>query len=286
MGYEIIDAWQKLPRDDARILCEGGFFELKAEMDPTHGVDLGEHVAAFANASGGTIVVGVPERYESPLYDVKGLSVPDAAALHHAFEMSVRDLCRPNAVLHQEQLRIPGTDRVLLVVNVDPSPMLPMGVRGTKKDQKGWSYPLRVGSHTRHLTPEDLPMLMEPRIRRVRLALANIPEAQRGHGQVYVLEKTSPLASLTGDAEQSRGYRYVPHPCRIAAPKADSEIVILILYREAGHEHVAIPLVDVEAVWQLVRGSWALRAAGHLARVRVGTPPLHNDVIDFVPRAP
>src|SRR5262249_2090002 len=54
----------------------------------------------------------------------------------------------------------------------------PIGAR-SGKDAQAWIFPGREASHTKYLTPNELPMYMNPKVRRVLLLLERIPDKER-----------------------------------------------------------------------------------------------------------
>lgn len=134
-------------------------------------------IAAFANAEGGTLLIGAAGgdllvRYEP-------LAVADARSTIHLFDEAVRDRCSPAPLFGFQEIRKDGG--VVIAVNVWPFPGQIVGVRLRKDEvrcgtsgsqQEGMLvFPLRVGTHTRTITPEQIPMFVDPHARRVAMCL-------------------------------------------------------------------------------------------------------------------
>jgi hypothetical protein len=163
---------------------EGQTFDAKAprEEKPYH---LAKHVAAFANAEGGTILIGAIEDLPTGvLTKYEPMPSDRARDVRDAYDRAVKDRCRP-APLMMAVIIPKGTDTFLVAVNVYPSPLLPVAVRvvGDGKEEgyggDAYTFPIRLGTQVEYLKPEQLGMFMEPKIRRVALLLDGIPEAAR-----------------------------------------------------------------------------------------------------------
>ncbi len=161
--------------------------------------EIAKDVAAFSNTFGGTLIIGGAggDRVE------KYLPVDSAAAhdVGRLVDEAVRDRCRPAPFI--DIFELPHEGGLLVAVNVWPSHALLVGVRvlvdeitiGKKphKPQDVFCFPYRVGTNTRNLTPEQMPMFMDANTRRVTAAL------QQQIGQIAMLmssrrknEKTAP----------------------------------------------------------------------------------------------
>ena len=145
-GRPAIDARdvQRLVREDD----EGQFLEFKpAEERPG---SLATSLAAFANADGGTLIVGIAERTAGgrKTHAIEG--APDVKiAIDHLYTAAA--LCTPKLELPApECVLIDG--RTVLVVAVPEGPGQVYGVEG--------HYLAREGSHRRALTPEEIRALL------------------------------------------------------------------------------------------------------------------------------
>lgn len=144
--------------------------------DSFDGFELGKDIAGFANAMGGTILVGVQEA-ASVLHMYLPLDDDEARFTIRAIEEAVRDRCSPSPVV--VTTKIPKDSGYIVAVNVSPFPGQPIGVRvkGDKNDGYGdpaWTFPVRVGTQTKYFRPEQLAMLMSAEYRRIAILLGGI----------------------------------------------------------------------------------------------------------------
>ena len=146
--------------------------------------EMAKDVAAFANASGGTIIVGAIEDHTKGVVGkYEPLAKKDAKDISDAFDHAVKDRCSPCPVFDVVTLN-QGTGFVV-VVNVWPFPGQPVGVM-TRNDPKtdgsgepGHVFPMRVGKHAIYLKPEQLPMMIDAKVRRVAILFAGIPSGTK-----------------------------------------------------------------------------------------------------------
>jgi Putative DNA-binding domain len=136
--------------------------------------EIAKDIAAFSNAIGGTILIGAAAVGEH-LSKYLPFSKEEAAKTHALIEQSVRDRCKPAPIF--DIATIPKDGGYVIAINIWPFPSQPIGVE-LKKGDKGQDkleglllFPMRVGSHTRSITPDQLPMFMEPRLRRIAVCL-------------------------------------------------------------------------------------------------------------------
>jgi len=155
----------------------------RASGPPFDTFEMAKDVAALANAMGGTLLVGAQEdETGGVLKAYLPLTESDAKETTTAFEQAVKDRCSPSPVVNIE--RIHHSNGYLLAVNVAPFPGQAVGVqvKGDKANGWGditWVFPLRVGTQTKPLRPEQLAMLMSPEYRRISILLGDIkPGAQ------------------------------------------------------------------------------------------------------------
>lgn len=144
--------------------------------------EIAKDVAAFANHLGGTVLVGaIEDSVANCRY--KGLPETEASKTKRAVEEAVRDRCSPHPVVDAAPIRLPGTDRYVLAVNVLPSLAL-VGVKviapprgqcpAVETGEPAFVFPLRTTTQTVYLEPEQLPMYMSADLRRVVLLLGRI----------------------------------------------------------------------------------------------------------------
>ncbi len=126
--------------------------------------EMAKDVAAFANANGGELFVGMAERAGLVTAHV-GLDQAQAAECKRDFEEAVRDNVRPTPVMLAELLPVEG-NKFLVHVEVQPFPGQAVGVRTSSEDGTGWVFPVRVGTQTAWYSPEQLVLLMDVAHRR------------------------------------------------------------------------------------------------------------------------
>jgi len=99
--------------------------------------------------------------------------------LPDAYEQSAKDRCRPAPRIAAEILpRDAG--HAIVIINVWPSALAPVGVhvrqeKGGKLSDQAWAFPVRVGSHTRYLQPDQFGSLENVSARRVAALLLGVP---------------------------------------------------------------------------------------------------------------
>lgn len=157
---------------------EHATFDLKAKAS-TKGFHLAKDVAAFANHLGGTLLIGVAET-NGVVSALTPLTDADANDAQNAISRAVRDRCSPRPLVDFVRLAVPGGG--VLAVNVWPyvGQLVGVAVHCDKaKDDFGddaYVFPMRVGSDSTYLLPEQLPMFMLPEVRRAVILLQAIPK--------------------------------------------------------------------------------------------------------------
>jgi hypothetical protein len=141
--------------------------------------EMAKDVVMFANANGGVLIVGACET-DGRLAAYRPLPEEDIPRIKAAYETAARDLCSPVPVLDVVPIgTLDGTGTVL-AVNVLAFPGSPVGVQWLNDGGVLiYAFPIRVGTHTKWLRAEQLPMIMVPEIRRKVILLDSIPAAER-----------------------------------------------------------------------------------------------------------
>jgi hypothetical protein len=145
--------------------------DFKENASPDKTAEHAKDMATFANGFGGVILIG--SKVDKGIVEHVGISREHAARMAEVYEQTAKDLCSPSPVANAIIVAMPGSTSVLLAVNVDPTVEGPVGARG--KEQDAWLFPVREASHTKFLKPNELPMYMNPQIRRTLLLLDRIP---------------------------------------------------------------------------------------------------------------
>ncbi|MBS2033276.1 MAG: ATP-binding protein [Deltaproteobacteria bacterium] len=151
---------------------ETPIFELKGALEAKPPFHRAKDVAAFANHLGGTILVGAIE-VAGRLDSFRPLAAADASDVRVAYSKAVTDFCSPRPRWAASEFAVPGG--LVVAINVWPHPGV-VGVRTTAAKQSGyggdaWVYPVRTGVDASYIIPEQLPMFMDPRIRRAAVML-------------------------------------------------------------------------------------------------------------------
>lgn len=137
---------------------------------------LAVHIAAMSNGPGGNIIVGADEQEGGTfIYDYMTEKLADANRIR--YEHANRDHCSPHPII--EAVVIPkGSTEFVTVINVWPSLGGAIGVRQGAKDKPAWLFPLRVGTQTKYLNADQLPMLMLPELRKTAILLSQITKGK------------------------------------------------------------------------------------------------------------
>jgi hypothetical protein len=232
---------------------------------------MAKDIAAFANYVGGTILVGASEQPDgtATFHGIDRQRVTDLAA---GYEMAARDKCRPRPLATPDPIELPGVDRVVLAVNVDPFSLGPVGAMfvgrnrtGEPTTSDGWRFPMRVGKHNVPLQPDQIAMFMEPRIRRT----------------VTLLEKVQLGADVWvfWNAYTDQQLRTKMGETTLAMAGVDVQGNVLALGAKGTKvATIHVPLDDVDAVWTEVHGSTSVRVTGtydpNTGRYTAGARPL------------
>ncbi len=145
------DHWLDFKRD-----CYGASNEDKRECR--------RDIAAFANASGGTLVVGADESN----HVLSGFApVPDPHGTARWIDEIVKEQLEPVPAIEPHVITLDG--RPLLVVNVPPIPVL-VG----RRTGEGYEFPIRAADSRRYLTLSEVEARMHDSGRRLRLRIQQI----------------------------------------------------------------------------------------------------------------
>lgn len=155
--------------------------------------EMAKDIAAFANGTGGRLFIGVAGS-RSVASKLVGVGRDEAHKAIEAFERAARDRCRPSPLLRCELAQLPDdASRVVLIVSVWPSASVPVGVQRKTQDftakdgasgdegkfpNEAWLFPVRVGSETLWLAPDQFGTV-DGVTRRIAAQLASIPSEER-----------------------------------------------------------------------------------------------------------
>ncbi len=157
---------------------ERAVLDLKGSYSDEHSFHLAKDVAAFANHLGGTVLVGAWEE-NGRVGRYNGLTESDFSETQERISKAVRDRCSPRPYFDFSRFNLDSA-RYVLAVEVPPHIDVPVAVK-TKADKntdgyggEAWTYPVRTGSHSAFLLPEQLAMLSVPQVRRAQVLLSQI----------------------------------------------------------------------------------------------------------------
>lgn len=176
-------------------------------------LEVAKDVAAFANASGGVLIYGATA-IAMRLAKYEGKSPVEAEAWCKRVDELVRERCSPPPIIEPRVVVSPDGSSSLVVVNVNPAGGQAVGVRvlaktdewiepvtgDSARSAKGvdaYIFPIRAGEGTRWLNPEQVAMLMIPRLRRAISLLRQIAPNEEIH-----------IDSLSTEEVWVRGPRY------------------------------------------------------------------------------
>lgn len=211
--------------------------------------ELAKDVTAFANALGGTLLVGAIEGTGAAKgRSVRFADVPDEADLINELTEATR-LCLPLPVVEVHRATLSAADQAsilgrtcaddarLVIINVQASIAGPIGclgadAAGTRIDN-AHRFPVRTAEGTRYLRPDELPFHMNSHERRTLLQLRQIP-----------LGSALDVWGRTGDAPV--------RSCRCTLVRVDAERFVAVIEQRNGRNDppAEVPLTVVRAVWR------------------------------------
>lgn len=227
---------------------ESGTYDFKGSVDAGKKKELAKDVAAFANATGGVILVGAEEDRETgSIRKYAPMDEGRAETVKAAYDSAVVDLCRPQPVIDAVRLKAPEPfDGFVVAVNVNPTPLGPVGVRWNDDPKcPNWAFPLRTTTHTAYLSPTELAMLMVPEVRRVVILLDSIPSAQRESVSIFHTRGTG------------------TSPVVVTIRNVDSTTVTVENFvKGSGRAEMLLPVDRITSVWRLSADRWGIALNG------------------------
>ncbi|MGC4089956.1 MAG: ATP-binding protein [Polyangiaceae bacterium] len=234
--------------------------------------EIAKDVAAFANASGGTLFVGAAGG--DHLAKWLPISPSESASSQRVYETAIRDRCSPAPVFTLSEVEVSG-GRVF-AINVWPFPGQLVGVRlkrgearcgpGAKEPEDVYFYPQRVGTHTKSISPAQLAMFLDSRIRRIG---------------IHLQESVGGKAILIATKYREEGRKWV-QPVQVQSLDLLTNTLTVLVPIEHVTRSVPIPLDAVETVSRAIDG-WHIYIAGILTSVDSGSPLLANFQTYFDP---
>ncbi len=250
--FNLIAAPENLPAYGTR---ESPILDFKGKLDRTPDgkpkyFELAKDVAAMASVYGGTLLLRAHGGSQLARYEP--LNDSEANEVCEAYQAAARDRCIPVPLLTTE--KIPRESGYVVAVNIFPilDRSIAVKVKDAVEDRFGsdaYVFPVRLSTHAIPYSPESLPMLLNPAVRRIAILLESIPIDRRGAVTVYwagYRRNTSDVAPVT--------------PSIFELSSLDLEANVMML-RDKDTTFV-VPLDDVESVWREVQ-TWSIRVRGH-----------------------
>ena len=236
-----------------------------------HGEDMkiaktSKHIAGFSNQLGGSLVFGGDCESDKTRLSYPGIPAGKFGdVIDHC--QKAANMCSPAQVVDVFKLVGPeGTD--LVIVNVDPFiDQLVACPAYSKKDgttvADGWKFPIRRGSMTDYIAPENLAMYMNRKTRSAYVLLSQIPEDKNPNVRLYHRRDPTESPSLSPGPKIRLGKIELLGPTR--------NVAVFTCEGKA----VWIPLADVVNVWPDQDGIWVVKVNGAM--------PGSNQSIRYVP---
>jgi hypothetical protein len=243
-SYRRIEKAGDIRADDT----ESETLDFKEYVEPEHWWEVAKDVAAFANHLGGVLLVGAKELPDgTATYD--GLPDEKARKISEAYENYARQKCVPRQTVRP--ILLPRANYNWVVsVNVEPSPVFVSSEYPTIAERKAdstktkatvWRFPLRCGRHTDYLSPELLPMFLDPKTRRSSVLLNELEGKE-----LWVMTQHDHLRSKVKGVDLKRNQVHL----EVFPPTSPSF-------------EAHLPFEDVEAVWQGRNQWWFARLSGY-----------------------
>jgi hypothetical protein len=208
--------------------------------------DYAPDVSAFANALGGTILIGVND--EGGRIEHNGLNADALGRAKDIVEQSAA-ACYPIPAVEAVPIALKNGNYVLSV-NVSPSAEL-VGARAATIERfvdGAWTFRVRRASQNVAIDFRELPMHLDRTSRRAFLLLHQIPNELRGK---VLFHYRSMVKGFPEPAQEPMSLEDLP-----------AERNHLVIGR--GALRCRVPLRDVEDVWESGDRVWSVRLAGTL----------------------
>lgn len=213
-------------------------------------------VAAFANALGGVLLIGADNTTDPTVLAYPGVARQTVADVMRIYEQAGA-MCSPAQNIDVVPIKEPGGVD-LVAVNVGPSVHQVVASPGGHKSAGGilghlWRFPVRRGSQTDDIAPENLAMYMNQQVRRAYLIVTAItPKARAQVRFYYPDDHQGPGGTVTFTRIMDLSIKDVP-----------SGRNFLVVGKGASLS-CRIPLADVIDVWEESDEVWAVKVSGTL----------------------
>lgn len=233
--------------------------DFKSFAERAKGLEHAKDIAAFANSLGGTILVGVTEAHGMiAIPGVAGQTAEDVKDIYEHAALRCSPKARIDAVIIA---RAAGTP--VVAVNIPPFADAVLGVPGVVSQNQNqteaphsWRYPVRRATQTDFLSPEQLPMYMNPATRRAFVRLSAIPADDP--------VRVDSVHHTGGSPQGLLAVTRTPTPIYVRSVSLESNALELEKRTASGTAFCRVPLIDVVDVWEYEAGKWAIRLAGQL----------------------
>lgn len=222
---------------------EQSTLDLKVKADLTKTAHLAKDIAAFANYLGGTLIIGAAEGTGGCIGAFVPLTKQELKDTQDAISLAVAQRCSPKPVI--DFGHYPEGAGFVLTVLVWPFIGQPVGVRVRADKTLGgfggdsYMFPVRSGSDTIELLPEQLSMYMIPELRK----------------NLMLLSQISPGATLK---------LHTVNYSKAETPSTSIFRSVDILKNSLAIDNTSLPLDAVETVWQAPSGQINLVLKGFL----------------------
>jgi hypothetical protein len=238
--------------------------EFKRSVNAEDPFDLAVHVATLANRLGGVVLVGA--HTEDAALQYPGISRDYAVKLLESFIVAAKDWCTPSADVRPVIIELPdAAPNVLVAANVTAQVSDVVGVNARIKPSArisgAWLFPIRVGSHTKYLSPAELPMYFDAQARSAALLLLRVSNPLV---ELFCAPPPPvPVYRATGATMEPGGpLSLTKHTARLQEVSVEHGRAFFEV-GPRGHP-ASIPLRDVLKVWQSTKSVWRVEVRGRI----------------------
>jgi Putative DNA-binding domain len=207
--------------------------------------EIAKDVAAFANALGGTILIGAHEdRKRGVLGKYCPLTDEEAKIATKTIDGAILTHCSPRPT--HLTTRIKSGGGFVVAVNIFPFIGQLVGYADSNEDGRAFRFPCRVGAETSWIRPEQFAMYMIPLVRRTIVLLEGI--TPKNHANVAI--------TVNGTLTYRSGF--------FMEVRADWNVAVFMAAKvsatEKSRKAVHIPLDQIKSVFRASDGGWVVYA--------------------------
>jgi hypothetical protein len=221
-------------------------------------------VAAFANTSGGVLLIGAHEHPKDSgiLSAYVPMSYAETREIADKLKRALR-LCSPKPIVEAKPVEMdPTKDEYVVAINCDAYTAPPVGVCQSNQSggEEWWAFPTRRGRDNRNLRPEELAMVMEPRLRRILLLLDRLPR--------FLPEN---IRRVCFHSKHGSG-----DPPTYDIVSIDTDVSSMRIRSTQNAREVIVPLDALRMIWQdTTRGMFHVSLDGDLRQTNTGVEFRH-----------